>query len=266
MRDVFGVTELVNADNEWNAMSEFSPRLLPHIGNGSLLLDKALKHGEKVVFEGAQGTFLDTTFGTVPYVTSSSTLAGAVTTGCGIGPKSIDYVLGVAKAYSTRVGAGPFPTELLDVIGDGLRERGAEFGTVTGRPRRCGWFDAVTLKRAVRLNGIDSLAITKLDVLSGMEKIKICVKYVLDGKELEDMPALASELERVQAHYIEVDGWQEKLETITKWHHLPPAARFYLSTVSEIIACPICIASVGADREATLFSSSASFVRNFCEG
>ncbi len=262
---VFSSSELIDFETEWKLICEVAPKVLPFMGNGSLLLDKALKKGDRVIFEGAQGTFLDTTFGTVPYVTSSSTLAGAVTTGCGIGPKSIDYVLGVAKAYSTRVGSGPYPTELHDEMGELIRKRGGEFGTVTGRPRRCGWFDAVALRRAVRLNGVDSLAITKLDVLSGCGKIKICIKYELDGKELDDMPALVSELERVKPIYIELDGWDENLERVTKWHHLPPSARFYLTTIAEIIGCPVTIASVSAERESTLFSSGASFVKNFVD-
>ena len=258
-------TEQVDFDSEWKKLSEVAEIIRPYTGNGSLLLDKAIKKGERIVFEGAQGTFLDTTFGTVPFVTSSSTLAGAVTTGCGIGPKHLDYVLGVAKAYSTRVGSGPFPTELLDEMGEKIRTKGGEFGTITGRPRRCGWFDAVALRRAVRLNGIDSLAITKLDVLSGCGKIKVCIKYMLDGKELEDMPALVSELERVEPEYIELEGWDEKLESVTKWHHLPATARFYLTTIAEIIGCPVTVASVSAERESTLFSSGASFVKNFVQ-
>jgi adenylosuccinate synthase len=253
----------VNFDEQWSKIEKLATIFKPYIGNVSLLLDGAVKRGEKIVFEGAQGTLLDQCFGSLPYVTSSSTLAGAVTTGCGIGPRSINYVLGVAKAYSTRVGGGPFPTELHDQTGDRIREAGGEFGTVTGRPRRCGWFDAVAMKRAVRLNGIDSLAITKLDVLSGFDKLRICIKYLLDGKEVEDMPALASELDRVEPQFIELDGWHEDLSKVRKWHQLPPAVKLYISTVAEIVACPITIVSVGPDREQTIFSSGASFVKNF---
>ena len=164
-------------ESEWSRTCTLAAKLLPFIGNASLEIDNALERGEKVLFEGAQGTLLDQSFGTVPYVTSSHTLAGAVSTGC---PKRINYVLGVAKAYSTRVGSGPYPTEIHDSVADLIREKGAEFGTVTGRPRRCGWFDALAMKRAVRLNGIDSLVLTKLDVLCGLEKIKICTGYHLD--------------------------------------------------------------------------------------
>src|SRR5690606_4387568 len=185
--------------------------------------------------------------GTVPFVTSSNTLAGAVSTGVGIGPKYVGHVLGVAKAYCTRVGEGPFPTEIHGEQGDSLREKGREYGTLTGRPRRCGWFDAFAMKRAVRLNGIDTVAITKLDVLSGLETIKVCIKYLLDGQEIDDVPSTASDLARVEPVYIEVQGWQEELNGARKWHHLPPAARFYLSTLAEIIGCPVSMVSVGAE-------------------
>jgi adenylosuccinate synthase len=255
----------VSFDTVWDTLRRAADFIVPYICNGSRLLDIALRANESIVFEGAQGSLLDQTFGAVPFVTSSHTIAGAVTTGCGVGPQYIDYVLGVAKAYATRVGSGPFPTELTDALGDRLREKGAEFGTVTGRPRRCGWFDAVAMKRAVRLNGIDSLAVTKLDVLSGLDKIQVCIKYTLDGQELDDMPAVLSHYDRVKAHYIELDGWTETLEGIRKWHELPAAARLYLSTLAEIVGCPVTIVSVGAERDSTLFSSGASFVKNFVE-
>lgn len=260
---VLGVSELVSFEEEWEKLQRHAEAIVPFVGNGSLLVDGALRRGERVVFEGAQGTLLDQSFGTVPYVTSSHTLAGAATVGVGIGPRQIDYVLGVAKAYSTRVGSGPYPTELHGEAAEQLRTRGNEFGTITGRPRRVGWFDAAALKRAARLNGIDSLAITKLDVLSGMESLKVCVKYELDGKEVSDMPALASELDRVSPRYIELAGWSGSLENITKWYQLPSEVKLYLSTIAEIVGCPVTIASVGAERQSTLFSSGASFVKNF---
>jgi adenylosuccinate synthase len=146
-----------------------------------------------------------------------------------------------------------------------VREKGGEYGTVTGRPRACGWFDAVAMRRAVRLNGIDSVAITKLDVLSGFEKIKVCVKYLLDGREIEDVPAIASEVDRIAPHYIEFDGWAGNFTGVTKWHHLPAEVRFYLTTIGEIIGAPVTIASIGAERESTIFSSGASFVRTFVQ-
>ncbi len=250
-------------DEIWQHIERAAREICPYIGNVSLLVHEALKHGDKVVFEGAQGTLLDQSFGTFPFVTSSSTISGAALTGVGVGPSAIDYVLGVAKAYCTRVGSGPFPTEISGELGDRIRERGGEYGTTTGRPRRCGWFDCVAMKRAVRLNGADSLVITKLDVLSGLEKIKVCISYMLDGQKIDDIPALASEYAKVVPIFIEMDGWSENLGGITKWHQLPASARLYLSTLSEIIACPISVVSVGAERSSTLFSSGASYIKNF---
>ncbi len=249
----------------WSKLEAAMQVLSPHVANVSLVLDEAIRRGEHVVFEGAQGTLLDQMHGTIPYVTSSNTIAGAVLTGCGIGAKHIHHVLGVAKAYCTRVGAGPFPTEDEGSDGDRIRERGAEFGTVTGRPRRCGWFDAVAMRRAVRLNGIDSLAVTKLDVLAGFDRIKMCVKYELDGREVHDVPALASECERIVPHYIELEGWGEEIKDAKKWHHLPSSARLYLSILAEIVGAPVSMVSVGAERESTLFSSAGDFVRNFSQ-
>ena len=253
----------VTFDSVWATIEMAAEKLGAYIRNVSLEVSKAYTAQQKIVFEGAQGTLLDQIHGTVPFVTSSNTIAGAVTTGVGIGPRSIDCVLGVAKAYTTRVGAGPFPTELHDEVGDYLGDKGHEFGTTTGRKRRCGWFDTVAMKRAVRLNGIDSIAITKLDVLSGLEKVKLCIKYMLDGEEIEDVPSLASELDRVEPVYIELNGWEENIEGVRKWHQLPEAARFYLSTIAEIVACPVSIVSVSPERDSTIFSSSASFVKSF---
>lgn len=255
----------VSFSETWSKIEEAAKFLLPYMGNGSLLLEQTIKRGERVVFEGAQGTLLDQVHGTNPFVTSSSTISGGVLTGCGIGPKHLDHILGVCKAYSTRVGSGPFPTELNNELGERLRQVGAEFGANTGRPRRCGWFDSVAMRRAVRLNGIDSLVVTKLDVLSGIEKLKICIRYHLDGKEIADVPSLASECDRITPEYIELDGWEETLTGVQKWHQLPSTTRLYLSTLSEILACPISIISVGPERNSTIFSSSASFVKNFVD-
>lgn len=255
----------VSFSEVWETIQKAAELIVPHIGNGSFIVDAAIKQGERVVFEGAQGTLLDQCHGTVPFVTSSNTISGAVCTGCGVGPRSIDHVLAVCKAYSTRVGSGPFPTELNDETGEYIRKAGHEFGTVTGRPRRTGWFDAVAMKTAVRLNGADSLAITKLDVLSGIEKIKICIRYKLNGKELVDIPALAHDIDAVEADYIELPGWNDHLTGVKKWHHLPQEARLYLSTISEILGCPISIVSVGAERNSTLFSSGAAFIKNFVD-
>ena len=263
LKHVLNSDHVIEFDSIWNEIEKAHKEILPYSGNVSKVIDSACKKDQKVVFEGAQGALLDCSFGTFPYVTSSHTTSGAVMTGCGIGPKHIDRVVGVAKAYSTRVGSGPYPTELSGELSDRLREAGEEYGTTTGRPRRCGWFDAVAIKHAVRINGIDSLAITKLDVLSGIEKLKICIKYHLDGTEVKEVPALASELERTEPIYIELDGWDEDITSATRWHHLPAAARLYLSTLSEIVACPISMVSVGPDRKSTLFSNSADFLRNF---
>lgn len=265
LQSVLGSDRQVNAEAEWKRVSDFIPLLRPFIGNASLELDKALIKDARVLFEGAQGTLLDQVFGTVPYVTSSNTVAGAVCTGCGLGPKRVNYVLGVAKAYSTRVGGGPYPTEIHDSVADDIRTKGGEFGTVTGRPRRCGWFDAFALRRAVRLNGIDSLAITKLDVLAGIEKIKICTGYSLDGKELEDLPSLAAELDRVETKYIEMPGWGDEIVKATTWDELPATARDFIDTISELCACPVSIASVGAERLSTIFCKNYEFIKKFTE-
>ncbi len=264
-REVLGFDQQVSFEEVKETLQRAATELLPFMGNVSLLVHTAMNQAKRVVFEGAQGTLLDQVHGTVPFVTSSNTLSGAVTTGVGIGPRMVEYTLGVAKAYCTRVGEGPFPTEIIGETAEFLREKGAEFGTTTGRPRRCGWFDAVAMKRAVRLNGINSLAITKLDVLSGVEKIRVCINYLLDGQEIDDVPALASELARVKPQYIDFDGWQDDLTAIRKWHHLPASARFYLTTIAEIIGCPISMVSVGADRESTIFSSHVGAAKAFVE-
>ncbi len=263
LEKVLEVSNTLSFDEVWSSIERAKENLSPYIGNASYTVNKHISSGKKVVFEGAQGTFLDQVHGTLPFVTSSNTIAGAVTTGVGIGPKAIDYVLGVAKAYTTRVGSGPFPTELTCEIGDRLVQVGAEFGTTTGRKRRCGWFDAFLLKRAVRLNGMDGVALTKLDVLTGINPLKICVSYKLDGEKLKDLPALSSKLELVEPQFIELEGWEEDLTNVTKWHHLPAQARFYISTISEIIGAPITMVSVGPERDSTIFSSGSSFVKNF---
>jgi adenylosuccinate synthase len=255
--------ETVSFEEVKAVLAEAREKILPFIGDVSFILNEAKLAEKKIVFEGAQGTLLDVAFGTTPFVTSSHTIAGAVGTGCGVGPKRIDYVLGVAKAYCTRVGAGPFPTEISGEIGEKLRQQGKEFGTVTGRPRRCGWFDAVSVKHAVRLSGIDALALTKLDVLAGFEKIKLCHRYLIGGKAVEGFPSIAAELEQVKPEYIELDGWDASIAKATRWYQLPAAARIYLSTVSEIVGCPVVISSVGPDRESTIFSSNADYIKRF---
>lgn len=245
----------INFDKVWEDVKILNKNLVPYFKDVSAILVEAFHKAQKVVFEGAQGTLLDNTYGTVPFVTSSSTIAGAVSVGCGIGPKYTGHVLGITKAYSTRVGSGPFPTELLDKVGDTLREQGGEFGTVTGRPRRCGWLDAFAVKYAVELSGADSLAITKLDVLAGLDKIKVCYGYEINGKSITRFPASASELEKCTPKFAEFDGWDSSVASARKWHHLPSNAKLYLSTISEIIGSPVSLVSVGAERDATIISS-----------
>ncbi len=263
LKDVLKSSQKVNFNECWNNLRAYAEILKPYVGNGSLLISKAISAGQRVVFEGAQATMLDITFGTVPFVTSCNTIAGAASTGCGIGPRSLDYILGVAKAYCTRVGGGPFPTELHDKRGDTIRERGVEFGTVTGRPRRCGWFDAVAMRRAMRLNGFNSLAITKLDVLSGLPKLRICCGYLLDGNELEDVPALASELARVEPKYLEFDGWDSQIDGVRKYDQLPIQAKKFLDALSREVGCPISVVSVGPERSSILSVSKDAFLESF---
>jgi len=255
----------VEFEKLWSTIEDYAEKLHSYIGDVSHELNKARIQNKRIVFEGAQGTLLDLTFGTVPYVTSSNTISGAIMTGCGIGPKSVDHILGVAKAYCTRVGSGPFPSELTDEVGDQIRKKGDEFGTITQRPRRCGWFDAVAMSRAIGLNGIESLAITKLDVLSGFEELKICIKYRIAGQEIGDFPSLSEELSQVEPVYLTFKGWKEDISKVTKWHELPDTARLYLSTISEILGIPVNIVSVGAERESTLFSKGAKYLKSFVE-
>ena len=208
--------------------------------------------GESLLFEGAQGTFLDIDHGTYPFVTSSNTSAGAAATGTGVGPKALDYVLGITKAYATRVGAGPFPTELFDDIGARLGERGQEFGATTGRKRRCGWFDAVAVRRAREINGFSGLCITKLDVLDGLDAVKICVAYEVDGKRRGTPPAAAEVLARCRPVYEEMPGWSESTAGIRRLEKLPANARRYLDRLQELTGTRIDIISTGADREDTI--------------
>jgi len=208
--------------------------------------------GKNVMFEGAQGALLDIDHGTYPYVTSSNTTAGGAATGTGVGPRYIDYVLGIVKAYTTRVGAGPFPTELFDADGEHMGTKGHEFGATTGRQRRCGWLDTVALKRSLEINSVPGLCITKLDVLDGLDKLKICVAYKLDGKEVATPPVGADRFEKCEPVYIDMPGWQESTVGIKDLDDLPKAARDYLARVEELTDTPIDIISTGPDRTETL--------------
>jgi adenylosuccinate synthase len=229
-----------------------APRLVPLVADVPRALYHANKAGKNLLFEGAQGALLDIDHGTYPFVTSSNCVAGAAAAGAGIGPMHLHYVLGITKAYSTRVGEGPFPTELSDDVGERLRQRGREFGATTGRPRRTGWFDAAALKRSIQLNGVSGLCITKLDVLDGAETLKICVGYDVDGTMSDILPVGAEELERCVPVYEELPGWQESTVGVKGYDKLPKAARDYLQRVQDLCAVPIDLISTGPDREETI--------------
>lgn len=232
---------------------EYGQRLAPYITDVSWELNQMLDQGQPLLFEGAQGTFLDLDHGTYPYVTSSNPVAGSACTGAGVGVTRLDTVLGVVKAYTTRVGGGPFPTELEDDTGCFLQEKGAEFGATTGRPRRCGWLDLALLRQAVRLSGITGLCVTKLDVLTGIERLKLCVGYrTPDGDMLKTLPADLDLLTRCQPVYEEMDGWQEDLSDIRSYDELPAACRAYLERIAEFAGAPLAIVSLGPGREQTI--------------
>jgi adenylosuccinate synthase len=226
--------------------------LRPYITDVSSEIDTAIRSGEKVLFEGAQGTHLDIDHGTYPFVTSSNPVSGAVCTGAGVGPDKLHHIIGIIKAYTTRVGAGPFPTELLDETGDYIQEKGAEFGATTGRRRRCGWLDLVMMRDSIRLNGLSSFSVTKLDVLTGLEKIKICVAYDLQGKRIDYKPASLKKLEQCTPIYEEMPGWKEDISSARHIDQLPPEARIYLERIEQITCVPFSIISVGPVREQTI--------------
>ena len=230
----------------------YSERLRPYVIDTGALLVEAIKDSKKIMYEGAQATFLDIDHGTYPYVTSSNPIAGGVCTGAGVGPKSIGTVMGVVKAYSTRVGEGPFVTELLDETGNHMREKGHEYGTTTGRPRRCGWLDTAVVRYAARLNSMDYLAITRLDILDELPVLKICTGYTLDGKEIDYMPASLKQLGECEPIYEELPGWQTDISGIKKYEELPENARRYVERLSETAGVPLGIVSVGPDRGQTM--------------
>ena len=237
---------------EWLSMGE---RLKPTVVDAAQYLASLQEQGGNLLFEGAQGTLLDVDHGTYPFVTSSNTTAGAAATGTGIGPRSFDHVLGIVKAYTTRVGAGPFPTELFDDMGRHLAKVGAEFGATTGRPRRCGWFDAVTLRRAVLNNSISGLCVTKLDVLDGLETIKLCVGYRLDGEEIQAPPYLVDRYAECEPIYEEMPGWVASTVGITELEKLPSEARDYISRVEAVLDVPVDMISTGPDRDENIILS-----------
>jgi len=248
---VYGASPLVE-DDVYRQYCQYGERLSPHIRETTIMLEEALNRGELVLLEGAQGALLDPDFGTYPYATSSSPLAGGGCLGAGLGPTKINQALAVFKAYCTRVGGGPMPTELKDDISEAIREGAHEYGTTTGRPRRCGWFDGVAAKFSSRINGFTRAAITRLDVLDILPSLKICVGYKLDGKSIDYFPASAATLERCQPVYEELPGWQVPISDIRSYDQLPPQARQYLGRLEELISCPISLISVGMRREQTI--------------
>lgn len=245
--------DITSIKNEYLGYGEL---LKKYVRNTTLLLNEAVKSGKNILFEGAQGTLLDIDYGTYPYVTSSSTTAGGACTGSGIGPSKIDRVIGVVKGYTTRVGEGPFPSELLTEVGEAIRIRGREYGATTGRPRRCGWFDAVGVKYAVKINGMDSLAITKLDVLNDLEKIKICIGYEYNGEKISEFPRSLKILRECKPIYEELPGWLEEISDIRHYDNLPVQVKDYLTRISELTEAKIGLISVGPHREQTILLNS----------
>ncbi|MBP1885261.1 adenylosuccinate synthase [Sinorhizobium mexicanum] len=233
-------------------LSSVAARVLPFMDTVWLLLDRHRRKGARILFEGAQGTLLDIDHGTYPFVTSSNTVAGQAAAGSGMGPGSLGYILGITKAYTTRVGEGPFPTELNDEIGQFLGERGHEFGTVTGRKRRCGWFDAALVRQSVAANGITGIALTKLDVLDGLDELKICVGYTLDGQEIDHLPASQAQQASVKPVYITLEGWKESTVGARSWADLPAQAIKYVRQVEELIGAPVALLSTSPERDDTI--------------
>ncbi|NGQ89806.1 adenylosuccinate synthase [Rhodobacter sp. HX-7-19] len=231
---------------------EVAPKILPYAKPVWKVLTEARRAGKRILFEGAQGSLLDVDFGTYPYVTSSNTLAGMAATGTGLGPTAVDFVLGIVKAYTTRVGEGPFPTELFDADGERLGERGHEFGTVTGRKRRCGWFDAVLVRQTCATSGVSGIALTKLDVLDGFETLRICTGYELDGEKLDYLPTAANLQARVTPIYEEMEGWTDSTAGARSWADLPGAAIKYVRRIEELIQCPVALLSTSPERDDTI--------------
>jgi adenylosuccinate synthase len=242
----------LDAEEIIDTYRRYADRLAPHVTNVSITLDEAIKKGRQVLFEGAQGTHLDIDHGTYPFVTSSNTVAGNACCGSGIGPGAVTDVIGIVKAYTTRVGAGPFPCELFDATGACIQEKGVEFGATTGRKRRCGWLDTVIVRNAVRLNSLTGLAITKLDVLGGLDELKICIGYEVKGKRLNEFPASLKVLAECMPLYEALPGWSEEISTIRQFGDLPQATRTYLKRIEELTETPIQIVSVGPGRDETI--------------
>ncbi len=233
-------------------LADVGPKFLPYMDTVWHLLDGHRRDGSRILFEGAQGIMLDIDHGTYPFVTSSNTIAAQAASGSGVGPSALNYVLGIAKAYTTRVGAGPFPSELHDATGERIGERGNEFGTVTGRKRRCGWFDAVMVRQTIKTAGINGVALTKLDVLDGFDEINVCVSYELDGERIDRLPAGQSAQARIKPVYESFEGWQETTAGARSWNDLPAQAVKYVRHVEELIECPVALLSTSPERDDTI--------------
>lgn len=244
--------EALDYDAVYNEYMDYAERMRPHVTDTSVTIYDEIKADKNVLFEGAQGTLLDIDYGTYPYVTSSNTTAGGVCNGTGIGPTMVTNAVGIAKAYTTRVGKGPFPTELNDEVGDWIREKGHEYGVTTGRSRRCGWLDLVILKSAARISGLTSFAVTKIDTLAGLEKIKICVGYKLEDKVIDYFPASLEDLAKCEPIYEEFDGWDDSVADARSYEELPENAKIYLNRISEFTGCRISIIGVGPKRDQTM--------------
>ncbi len=242
-----------SATAEYDRLMSVREKIKPLLCDTSKYLRDAIKNNKKILFEGAQAHHLDIDHGTYPFVTSSNVSIGGIFTGLGVSPKSLNHIIGIAKAYTTRVGMGPFPTELEDALGEQLRKNGGEYGATTGRPRRCGWFDAVVVKNTVDINGVDSINLTKLDVLTGVETLKIAVKYKLDGKEIFNIPTTKKHSKNLEIEYLEMSGWTEALGGIRTFGDLPQAAQDYVLKIEELVGCPITSIGVGMDRDDLIF-------------
>ncbi len=245
-------TEPLNAKDIYNQYLQYGERLSKYVVDTDIIINNEIDAGSNILFEGAQGTLLDIDHGTYPFVTSSSTIAGGVCTGAGVSPLKINRIIGVMKAYTTRVGEGPFPSEIKDALGECLRQRGGEYGATTGRPRRCGWLDMVALKHAVRLNGLTGIAITKLDILDDFDKVKICTAYKFKGTTLDEFPKEMHILENCEPVYVEFDGWKKKTSGIRNFENLPENARRYISEIERILKTEVQMISVGQGREDTI--------------
>ena len=251
LRRGLGQAEILAADL-FNQLSEIASKILVYSDAVWALLDEVKREGKRILFEGAQGVLLDIDHGTYPYVTSSNTVAGQAAAGSGLGPSSIGYVLGIAKAYTTRVGSGPFPTEQDNEVGEYIGQRGREFGTVTGRKRRCGWFDAVLVRQAIKTSGIHGIALTKLDVLDGLKEIKVGVGYMFDGKRIEHFPAAEEAQKRVEPIYESFEGWKDTTAGARSWAKLPAQAIKYVKYLEELIECPVALLSTSPERDDTI--------------